>query len=155
MGKFQTFCSRIRVIPCSAVRRRYRPCRPGGVYRLGDSLGESSFSVSCAAAAVPQTGSVFGGGQSAAYQKAYRERIFTEHGLSERERKAAALMLEGLDNDAIGDKLCVSKAAARYHIGNIYGKFGIDGKRGGHAALLVKIMQPEDQGRGDCQFQTL
>jgi DNA-binding CsgD family transcriptional regulator len=77
---------------------------------------------------------------------AERERLFAEHGLTEREREVAALMLEGLDNGAIGDKLCISVPAVRYHIGNIYGKFGVDGKRGGRSAFLVKVMQPTPRG---------
>jgi DNA-binding CsgD family transcriptional regulator len=85
---------------------------------------------------------------SAADQKASPERLFAEYGLTEREREVAALMLEGLDNDAIGDKLCISNPAVRYHVGNIYGKFGVDGKRGGRAAFLAKVIQPEDHGGG-------
>jgi DNA-binding CsgD family transcriptional regulator len=72
-----------------------------------------------------------------------RSRVFKEHGLSPREQEVASLMVMGLDNDSIGEKLCISNPAVRYHIGNIYGKFNIDGKKGGRAAFLAKVLKTQ------------
>jgi DNA-binding CsgD family transcriptional regulator len=51
------------------------------------------------------------------------------------------MIIEGLDNNAIADKMYISRPAVDYHIGNIYRKFNIDGKRGGRAAFLAKVLR--------------
>jgi DNA-binding CsgD family transcriptional regulator len=71
-----------------------------------------------------------------------REQVLSVYGLSEREKEVARLMLEGKNNNAICDKLCLSLPAVKYHIGNIYRKFGIAAsKRGGRAAFFAKFIK--------------
>jgi DNA-binding CsgD family transcriptional regulator len=71
-----------------------------------------------------------------------REQVLSAYGLTEREKEVARLMLEGRDNAAIGEKLFVSLPAVKYHIGNIYRKFGIaGGNHGGRAAFFAKFIK--------------
>ena len=45
--------------------------------------------------------------------------------LSPREREVLALLSEGLDNAAIGDRLAISEKTVRNHISNVYDKLGV------------------------------
>lgn len=70
-----------------------------------------------------------------------REKAFKLYGLSEREKEVARLMVEGLDNKDIGERLYLSSRTVAFHVTNIFRKFGIiDGKNKGRAMFLVKLL---------------
>lgn len=46
------------------------------------------------------------------------------HGLSKRETEVLELMLQGMDNSAMADRLCISPNTLRHHISSIYKKTG-------------------------------
>ena len=48
--------------------------------------------------------------------------------LTEREREVLALMVDGLSNEEIADRLCLSLGTVKFHAGNIYSKLGVDGR---------------------------
>lgn len=45
--------------------------------------------------------------------------------LSEREQRVLALLLNGLSNDTIADRLQVSRSTVKFHLRNIYSKLGV------------------------------
>jgi ATP/maltotriose-dependent transcriptional regulator MalT len=49
--------------------------------------------------------------------------------LTDRERDVAVLVAQGLTNPEVAAQLYVSRKAVEYHLGNIYGKLGINGRR--------------------------
>jgi DNA-binding CsgD family transcriptional regulator len=49
--------------------------------------------------------------------------------LTDRERDVALLVARGLSNPEVAARLYVSRKAVEYHLGNIYGKLGISGRR--------------------------
>jgi len=66
------------------------------------------------------------------------EAIFSQYGLSRREMEVALLLLtEGLGAEELGGRLFVSVHTAKYHIANIYRKFGVN-RRSELMALFVK-----------------
>jgi len=70
-----------------------------------------------------------------------REKVFVSYGLTEREKEIARLMVEGLDNKDIGERLFISSATIAFHVTNIFRKFGIiDGKNKGRAIFLSKLI---------------
>jgi DNA-binding CsgD family transcriptional regulator len=70
-----------------------------------------------------------------------REKVFNSYGLTEREKEIARLMVEGLDNKDIGERLFVSNSTIAFHVTNIFRKFGIiDGKNKGRAVFLAKLI---------------
>ncbi|GHV69168.1 hypothetical protein AGMMS49928_10610 [Spirochaetia bacterium] len=69
-----------------------------------------------------------------------REAIFTAHGLTEREKAVARLVVEGLSNAEIAGRLFVAESSVGFHITNIYRKFAIDGKSNGRAAFLSEVL---------------
>jgi len=70
-----------------------------------------------------------------------REKVFNLYGLTEREKEIARLMVEGLDNKDIGERLFLSSSTVAFHVTNIFRKFGIiDGKNKGRAMFLVKLL---------------
>lgn len=48
--------------------------------------------------------------------------------LTEREREVLALMVEGMSNQQIADRLFLSLGTVKFHIGNIYSKLGVDSR---------------------------
>jgi len=48
--------------------------------------------------------------------------------LTEREREVLKLMVDGLDNTEIAEKLVVSLSTVKYHISNILAKLGVDNR---------------------------
>ena len=70
-----------------------------------------------------------------------REKAFSSCSLTEREKEIARLMVEGLDNKDIGERLFLSNSTIAFHITNIFRKFGIiDGKNKGRAMFLSKLI---------------
>ena len=49
--------------------------------------------------------------------------------LSDREREVAVLVAQGLTNPEVAAQLYVSRKAVEYHLGNVYAKLGIRGRR--------------------------
>jgi len=79
--------------------------------------------------------------ENAANPASAREKVFVSYGLTEREKEIARLMVEGLDNKDIGERLFISSATIAFHVTNIFRKFGIiDGKNKGRAMFLVKLI---------------
>jgi two-component system, NarL family, response regulator DevR len=50
------------------------------------------------------------------------------HTLSKREREVHALLIEGLKNKEIGQRLFISEATVRHHLTSIFGKLGVSGR---------------------------
>jgi DNA-binding CsgD family transcriptional regulator len=79
--------------------------------------------------------------EMAANPASAREKIFNSYGLTEREKEIARLMVEGLDNKDIGERLFISSSTIAFHVTNIFRKFGIiDGKNKGRAVFLSKLI---------------
>jgi DNA-binding CsgD family transcriptional regulator len=63
--------------------------------------------------------------------------ILREYNLSERETEVALLLVqEGLSNEEMGKRLCISERTIKSHVYSIYQKFGVK-KR---AAFLTKVL---------------
>jgi two-component system, NarL family, response regulator LiaR len=61
--------------------------------------------------------------------------------LSEREREVLALMVEGLSNAEIAERLVISPSTVKYHTGNIFNKLGVDNRvEAVKLAILRKII---------------
>lgn len=58
--------------------------------------------------------------------------------LTERERDVLKLMIEGLSNNEIAERLIISPSTVKYHIGNIYTKLGVDSRV---AAVSIAIQR--------------
>ncbi len=57
--------------------------------------------------------------------------------LTDREREVLALMVRGLDNNAIADRLTISRSTAKFHVSSILSKLGV-GNRTEAVALAVQ-----------------
>ncbi|MDR2922697.1 MAG: helix-turn-helix transcriptional regulator [Treponema sp.] len=80
--------------------------------------------------------------EKAASPASAREKVFSSYGLTEREKEVARLMVEGLDNKDIGERLFLSNSTIAFHVTNIYRKFGIiDGKNKGRAMFLARLIK--------------
>jgi DNA-binding CsgD family transcriptional regulator len=79
--------------------------------------------------------------EKATHPESAREKAFKSYGLTEREKEVARLMVEGLDNKDIGERLFLSNSTIAFHVTNIFRKFGIlDGKNKGRALFLSKLL---------------
>ena len=52
----------------------------------------------------------------------------SDNQLTEREREVLALMVKGMSNQDIADKLVVSLGTVKFHIGNIFLKLGVQSR---------------------------
>lgn len=58
--------------------------------------------------------------------------------LTEREREVLALMVEGLNNSEIAERLVVSQSTVKFHIANIFAKLGVDNRVGAVTMALQR-----------------
>ncbi|MBP7689530.1 MAG: response regulator transcription factor [Thermoflexales bacterium] len=58
--------------------------------------------------------------------------------LSDREREVLKLMVDGLNNAEIADRLIISQSTVKYHIGNLFGKLQVDNRVAAVALALQK-----------------
>jgi len=58
--------------------------------------------------------------------------------LTEREREVLALLVEGLNNGEIAERLVVSQSTVKFHIGNIFSKLGVDNRVGAVTLALQR-----------------
>lgn len=63
-------------------------------------------------------------------------------GLSEREQAVLQLLVRGLSNDDIAEQLCVSRSTVKFHLSNIYDKFGV---RTRGAAIAIAYRELPDK----------
>jgi NarL family two-component system response regulator LiaR len=58
--------------------------------------------------------------------------------LTEREREVLGLMVEGLNNGEIAERLVVSQSTVKFHIANIFAKLGVDNRVGAVTMALQR-----------------
>jgi NarL family two-component system response regulator LiaR len=58
--------------------------------------------------------------------------------LADRERDVLRLLIEGMSNNEIAERLIISPSTVKYHIGNIYTKLGVDSRA---AAVSIAIQR--------------
>jgi DNA-binding CsgD family transcriptional regulator len=63
--------------------------------------------------------------------------------LSGREQEVAALLVQGLSYDEIGERLCISHSTVKTHVRKIYQKTGVSGK-----IALISRLNPENHPKG-------
>ncbi|GHV19402.1 hypothetical protein FACS189494_00880 [Spirochaetia bacterium] len=78
--------------------------------------------------------------ENAETPEAAREAVFSAHGLTEREKEVARLIVEGLSNTGIAGRLFVTESSVGFHITNIYRKFAIEGKNNGRAVFMSEVL---------------
>jgi DNA-binding NarL/FixJ family response regulator len=59
--------------------------------------------------------------------------------LTRREREVLALMAQGLDNHAIGERLVITDNGVHKHIGSIFAKLGLSPEDGGHRRVRAVL----------------
>jgi NarL family two-component system response regulator LiaR len=64
--------------------------------------------------------------------------IFPSEDLTDRERDVLKLLIEGLSNSEIAERLIISTSTVKYHIGNIYTKLDVDSRS---AAVSIAIQR--------------
>lgn len=62
----------------------------------------------------------------------------TDNELTEREREVLKLLVEGLNNNEIAERLVISLSTVKYHISNIFSKLGVDNRV---AAVTVALQR--------------
>jgi NarL family two-component system response regulator LiaR len=65
-----------------------------------------------------------------------------EFGLTPREREVLALMVEGLNNPEIAERLVVSRSTAKAHVSNILSKLGVSNRAEAVALALQRNLLP-------------
>lgn len=55
---------------------------------------------------------------------------------TERERDIIVLMIEGLNNREIGEKLFISRATVKFHVGNVLSKLGVSTRTEAVATII-------------------
>ena len=71
-----------------------------------------------------------------------------ERGLSEREREVMRLAAEGMGNREMADRLAISQATVKVHLGHIFQKLGVRGRAELAAAYHGVIRRPERPAPG-------
>jgi NarL family two-component system response regulator LiaR len=69
-----------------------------------------------------------------------------DFGLTPREREVLALMVEGLNNPEIAERLVVSRSTAKAHVSNILSKLGVS-NRGEAIAMAIQYNLASSSGR--------
>jgi NarL family two-component system response regulator LiaR len=64
--------------------------------------------------------------------------VFPAEDLTDRERDVLKLLIEGMSNNEIAERLIISPSTVKYHIGNIYTKLGVDSRA---AAVSIAIQR--------------
>jgi len=65
-----------------------------------------------------------------------------EYGLTPREHEVLALMVEGLHNPEIADRLVISRATAKAHVSNVLSKLGVSNRAEAVALAVQKKLVP-------------
>ncbi|MEJ6018641.1 response regulator transcription factor [Corynebacterium sp. H113] len=86
-------------------------------------------------------------GQTVIDPEVVRALLGASHGplaeLTEREKEVLALMAEGLTNGAIAEKLFVSEATVRKHVGGIFSKLPLDPHTDRRVAAVITYLRSE------------
>ncbi len=64
------------------------------------------------------------------------------HDLTPREREVLALMVEGLSNPQIAERLVVSRSTVKFHVSSILSKLGVDGRTEAVALAVQNHLVP-------------
>ncbi len=70
--------------------------------------------------------------------QATTQTVPTSDDLTDREREVLALLVEGLNNNEIADRLVVSPSTVKFHIANIFMKLGVDNRVGAVTTALQR-----------------
>jgi NarL family two-component system response regulator LiaR len=62
-------------------------------------------------------------------------KLALSHNLTRREREVLALLVKGMNNPEIGERLCISRSTVKVHVSNISSKLGVSNRR--EAAVLA------------------
>jgi NarL family two-component system response regulator LiaR len=65
-----------------------------------------------------------------------------DYGLTQREQEVLALMIEGLNNPEIADRLVVSRSTAKAHVSNILSKLGVSNRAEAISLSLQRNLVP-------------
>ncbi len=77
------------------------------------------------------------------------EIFFEPYGLTKREKQSIELVISGLSNRDIEEKLCISKDSLRVYLKNAYDKMGISGEGRGGLEKLLREHNRKRYGFGD------